>query len=243
MLSENTQEYPQAKSIKGLQVQLTSDAENLGVQHAAINISYNSMLTLSDHGASSTIPYTYEGNTYYFIKSTIDSIDNQVKSLTNNNILVNAILIMYATGLDDPDSPNKYMIHPNAFDGGTVYAVNLTDETGVRYYKAITSFLAQRYSEEDKQYGRIEGYIVGNEVGQNSTWNDAGPMLVGQYVKEYERQLRLTNAIVKQAWCNSRVYLSIDHFWNMGNPTTSTSLYDNKTIVDLLNEDCISGKF
>lgn len=240
VLSENREAYPQARSIKGLQVQLTSDAERLGVQHAAINIAYNQLLTVSDHGSGS-IPYAYEGQTYYFRKDVVNGIDNQIKSLTNNNTLVYGILIFYATGLDDADSPNRYIIHPNAFSGGTVYAVNLTDETGVRYYKAITSFLAQRYSRPDKAYGRLDGYIVGNEVGENSTWNDAGPMLVDQYVQEYERQLRLTNAVVKQAWANARVYISLDHFWNMGNSPVSTSIYDNKVIVDLLNRNSVRG--
>ncbi len=43
-LAENDYPFPQGKSKKGLQVQMTDDAEELGVSHAAINVSYNSML-------------------------------------------------------------------------------------------------------------------------------------------------------------------------------------------------------
>ncbi|OMF30781.1 hypothetical protein BK133_16740 [Paenibacillus sp. FSL H8-0548] len=234
-LATNTEEYTPTKSIKGLQVQIPSDAERLGVQHGAINIDYDSMLTLSNRGASS-IPYVYEGKTYYFIKNRVNDLDSQIKAMTDNGMAVSAILIAYRTRMNDADSPNKYIIHPDSTADGTVFAPNLTNEAGVGYYGAITSFIAERYSRPDKLYGSVMGYIVGNEVGQNKVWNNMGPKLLDEYVKQYERTVRLTYNIVKSKIENSRVYISLDHFWNAGESPDSEWLYDNKAIVDSLNK-------
>lgn len=240
VLAANTYPYTPTKSIKGLQVQLPADAERLGVQNAAINIAYDQLLTVSNHGYAS-IPYEFEGKTYYFRKDTVSGLDNQIKSMTGNGMAVTAILIMYRNEIADPDSPNKDIIHPDSTPDGTVYAFNTTNDIGVSYYKAITSFLAERYSRADKAYGRIMGYIVGNEVGQNKVWNNMGPKLMDEYVKQYERTLRLTYNIVRSRCENARVYISLDHFWNMGNSPDSLWVYDNKAIVDTLNNMTKNG--
>lgn len=232
-LAANKDPYPSTDSIKGLQVQLPADAERLGVRHGAINIAYNEMLTLTDHGDSS-IPYSYEGQTYYFRKNTIAGLDSQIKSMTDNKMAVTAILILYRTGMTDPDSPNKDIVHPDATAEGTVFAPNLTNETGVRYYEAITRFLAERYSRADRAYGRLAGYIVGNEVGQNKVWNNMGPKLLDEYVKQYERQLRLTYNIVRSVNAGSRAYISLDHFWNDYQSPDSQWIYSNRALVDAL---------
>jgi len=240
VLAANKEPYTPTKSIKGLQVQLPADAERLGVQHAAINIAFDQMLTLSGHQDAS-IPYTYNGKTYYFKKNYIASLDNEISSMTNNGMAVTVILIMYRSGLDNPDSPNKDIIHPDSTPEGTVFAPNLTNEIGVNYYQAITSFLAERYSRADQAYGRVMGYIVGNEVGQNKVWNNMGPKLVDEYVKQYEYTLRTTYNIVKSKMQNARVYISLDHFWNMANSFDSKWLYDNKMIVDKLSKVAKAG--
>ncbi|MBO7743635.1 hypothetical protein I8J29_05470 [Paenibacillus sp. MWE-103] len=240
ILAPNKDPYTPTKSIKGLQVQLPADAERLGVQHGAINIAYDQLLTVSDHGANS-IPYAFNGSTYYFRKSSVSDLDNQISSMTNNGMAVTAILILYRTGMTDPDSPNKDLVHPDSTPDGTVFAPNLTDETGVNYYEAITSFIAERYSRADKKYGRVMGFIVGNEVGQNKVWNNMGPKLLDDYVDQYERTLRATYNIVKSKMENARVYISLDHFWNAGNSPESQWVYDNKAVVDKLNKRAQEG--
>ena len=73
----------------------------------------------------------------------------------------------------DDTTPNRYLLHPDATEG-IVYAFNTTDELGTKYYKAITAFLAERYSREDEKYGRAVNYIVGNEVDAGETWYNMG---------------------------------------------------------------------
>ncbi|WP_139993433.1 DUF5722 domain-containing protein [Paenibacillus paridis] len=235
IMAVHTYPYTPTKSIKGQDVMLLTDAERQGAQHGAINIPYNQFLTLSDHGDSS-IPYEYEGKTYYFRKNVVHDFDNKIKSMTVNGMAVTGILILQRTGMDDPDSPNKDLIHPDSTPDGTVFAPNLTNEAGVNYYKAITSFLAERYSREDKAYGRIMGFIVGNEIGNNKVWNNMGPKLMENYMEQYERTLRLTYNLVKSQSFHARVYISLDHFWNDGHAPDAMWAYANKNIVDTLGK-------
>ncbi len=235
LLAQNNYSFPEAESKKGIQVQMTDDAEELGISHAALNVAYDKMLYRSNNHPDNTIEYEFAGETFYFKKNYVQGLDNQIKSLSTNDMIVSLILIMYNTDMNE-DTPNEFLIHPDAEPGGTVYAVNTTDDVGVKYYSAITNFLAERYTREDEKYGRAVNYIVGNEVGQNKVWNNMGPKLVWDYVDEYARTLRLTNTIVKSNYANARTYISLDHFWDENIPSDSMWKYDNKKIVNLLNE-------
>ncbi|WP_054955979.1 DUF5722 domain-containing protein [Paenibacillus dakarensis] len=232
VLAGNHEAYPEAQSIKGLQVQMTADAQELGISHAALNVPYNELMYKSNNHPENTIPYEVEGETFYFRKSRIEQLDIGVKSLSDNGMIVSLILIMYNT--KDPDSANEYLIHPDSEPGGTVYALNTSNEIGVKYVKAATQFIAERYSMPNGQYGRAVNYIVGNEVGQNKVWNNMGPKHVDAYVREYAQTLRLVDSIVKSTYANARTYVSLDHFWNEKLSDDSTWKYDNKVIVDRL---------
>ncbi|MBB6731679.1 DUF5722 domain-containing protein [Cohnella zeiphila] len=230
----NTEPYPTAKSIKGLQVQMTGDAQELGISHAALNVAYNQLTYKTNNHPDNTIPYEVEGKTYYFRKNQIEQLDRQIKSLSDNGIIVTLILIMYDT--KDPDSANEYLLHPDAQPGGTVYALNTSNAIGVEYVKAVTKFLADRYSMPNEPYGRAVNYIVGNEVGQNQVWNNMGPKTVDAYVRQYAQTLRLVDTIVKSAYANARTYISLDHFWDENLGGDSMWKYDNKVIVDQLTQ-------
>ncbi|WP_309119454.1 DUF5722 domain-containing protein [Paenibacillus sp.] len=233
-LAENTYPFPEAKSKKGLQVQYTDDAEELGISHAALNVAYDQMLYLTDSQPANTIPYEFQGKTYYFKKNVVENLDLQIKSLSDNDNIVSLILIMYRNL--DPNTPNHILIHPDSEPGGTVYAVNTKTAEGIGYYGAITSFLAERYTREDEAYGRAVNYIVGNEIGQNKVWNNMGPKLIHEYVEDYARTLRLTDTIIRSHYDKARAYVSLDHFWDENLPSDSLWKYDNKNIVDLLTE-------
>lgn len=232
VLASNQESYPEAQSIKGLQVQMTGDAQELGISHAALNVPYNELMYKSNNHPENTIPYEVEGETFYFRKDRIEQMDNGIKSLSDNGMIVSLILIMYDT--KDPNSANEYLIHPDSEPGGIVYALNTSNEIGVKYVKAATQFIAERYSMPNEQYGRAVNYIVGNEVGQNKVWNNMGPKHVDAYVREYAQTLRLVDSIVKSSYANARTYVSLDHFWNENLSDDSTWKYDNKVIVDRL---------
>ncbi|MCI1773886.1 MAG: DUF5722 domain-containing protein [Paenibacillus lautus] len=237
ILAPNTYPFPVAKSKKGLQVQMVGDAEDLGISHAALNVDYNNALYMNGAvNPANTFEYSYEGETFYFKKDWIEERDNSIKSLSDNGVTVSLILLMYKGGMDDT-TPNRYLLHPDATEG-IVYAFNTTDELGTKYYKAITAFLAERYSREDEKYGRAVNYIVGNEVDAGETWYNMGnDKTVREFVQDYARTVRITNTVVKSFYSNARVYISLTHNWDQQLPSTQIGSFDGRSIIDTLQSE------
>lgn len=236
VVAKNDYPFPTTESKKGLQVQMVGDAEDLGISHAALNISYNEALYLDGNvDPDNTLVYEYEGKNYYFNKNWIQTNDNDIKSLSDNNVTISLILLMYRDL--NPETPNAHLIHPDAGTSGIVYAFNTTNKLGLEYYKVITHFLAERYTREDEKYGRAVNYIVGNEVDDSEAWYNMGRKRIDEFVEDYARTVRITDAIVKSNYKNGRVYISLTHDWDHGLPPNSEMRFDGRAIVDRLNAE------
>lgn len=229
----NKEPLTRKKSVKGVGVLIPSDLEQLGVQYTTINVCLWALMTMTDHGTNS-VPYEFEGKTYYFVKSQIQMMDNTLTNASKNDMAVLGILIMNNSANNDVDSPAKYMVHPDAQPATNLVAINTTDSVGIQYYKALMSFLSMRYSRADNQYGHFEGYIVGNEIGASSAWNYMGQKTLNEYADEYTRWLRLTNTVVKQAWSSARVYSSFDCGWTKDD-------YGDDGFVGFANRDILNA--
>lgn len=228
-----TEPLPVRRSIKGVGILIPSDLERLGVQYTTINVLLWDLLTMTDHG-DDTIPYAFEGETYYFKKHHVEVMDNTLVTCDRNGISVLGILIMKNVNNDDPDSPARYYAHPETQDTNAMdlVAVDMTNMRAVQYYKAIVSFLTTRYTRPDRKYGRFEGYIVGNEIGTATCWNYMGIQSYESYLDQYWRWLRLTSTLCKQAWSLLRVYASFDHFWIERERQPDFVSFYNKDVLD-----------
>ncbi|MCQ6563364.1 DUF5722 domain-containing protein [Paenibacillus mendelii] len=232
--AENRFPFPTARSKKGLQVQMVDDAEELGLSHAAINVSYNSLMYKTGSNPADTIEYVVDGETFFFRKGAVEGLDRQIKPLSDNDIIVNLILLMY--DVVDPDSPNDYLIHPDAARGsGIVYAFNTTNAMGVKYFKAATEFLVDRYTRVDEKYGRAVGYIVGNEVDAQWDWANMGEKTVDQFMEQYERTVRIVYQAARKKYDNPRVYISLTQSWTQPIGSPATRYYKSRDVIDKMN--------
>ena len=93
------------------------------------------------------------------------------------------------------------------------YMFNAATERGYRNIRAIASFLAERYNGSNPNYGRVQNWIVGNEIN-NQYWNYIGQMDLKSYMTEFERGFRVFYSAIRSTCANDRVYLSLDHNWN-----------------------------
>ncbi|MGO1838415.1 MAG: DUF5722 domain-containing protein [Candidatus Microbacterium stercoravium] len=234
--AKNDFEFPEPPTKKGLQVQMTDDAEELGVGHAAINIAFDQLLQPEDLGSDKSIPFTYDGETYYFDREYAAASDQAIKPLSDNDMLVNLILIVYDNEKSNPGAPDL-LIHPDAARGqGTVYAFNTVDENS-RYFRATLAFLAERYSQEDESHGRAVGWIVGNEVNSPWAWQNQGEATVNTFMDDYERAMRWTYLETTREYDKARTYISLDHFWNGSlNPAQPYRYYGSRDLIDRLQE-------
>ncbi|MET3806153.1 hypothetical protein ABIB25_003162 [Nakamurella sp. UYEF19] len=228
----NTYPFPAIRDKKGLQVEMTDDAEQLGVRHGAINVAFNQLMLREPVAPAATLTFTTDGRTFFFDRAYIESLDGQIKALSDNGALVDLILILYADS--NPNSAFSELVHPDAVVGkGTVYAFNTKTALGLQYFKAGMQFLTQRYTRTDQRYGRALGYIVGNEVDSAYVWSNMGDQPLQSFLEYYQRAVRIAWLAARQAYNEPRVYVSLDHQWAVPvDPGQPLQSYAGKDVVD-----------
>ncbi len=212
--------YEEPLTKKGLLIELSqiADGFELGVGHVIINIPYNAIL-------GNGIEYTYEGETYHFNKEIIEDYDHTISMFSNKGMLVNAILL---NGWSDT-TPDLYYPGTAKTSAANYYHFNSRTEAGYKDIKAIASFLADRYSGKNSDYGRVQNWIIGNEVN-NQLWNYIGPMSLTDYVNEFERTFRVFYTAIKSTCANDRVFFSTDYNWM--NEANGSTKYNAKEFID-----------
>lgn len=239
-VAEHTMEYPSMVSKKGLQIFAplisTGEIEDLGIKHSTFDIVVNRLFGPTTNAAYPTINYTYNGKTYQLDGYYIRQVDGVIQALSDRGVVVSAIL------LNELDADCMQTTHPLARTKTTspYYMMNGADQNGVDYLSAAASFLALRYS--GIGCGRVDNWIIGNEVTARSEWNYIAPMDVVSYTEEYAKVMRLFYTGIKSVNANARVYISIDQTWNR-NLTTGTG-YDGRDVIDALSANSIAkGNF
>lgn len=223
-VAKNTEEYPDAMSKKGLLIELEmlSDANELGVKHTIINFPMHYLL--SDTG---TIEYKFNGKTYHFNETAVAKYDKMISAYSAKGIVVTAILL---NGWNDTH-PELHMPGIQKTSSANYYGFNVSTAEGYETTRAILSFVAERYSGAHDAYGRISNWIVGNEVN-NQTWNYVGAMDLASYTKTFERVFRVAYTAIKSQSKNARVFFSTDYMWKKTNTST---YYGARDFLDTFN--------
>ena len=209
-IAKDARPFPNPGSKKGLQIQMVDDAIALGVRHAGINLSLGPLIDLERKPGNPT--WVCEGETFAFRKSYLDSLN--VKKLSDEGMAVYLIVLAYETGRPAMDS---LILHP-AHDPkmpNKIAAFDTVTPRGVRQWRATMEFLADWFSRENNEHGRVAGYIIGNEVNVHWQWHSLGRMPRNAMVADYLRQTRLANAAVRKSSATARCYMSLTHFWTI----------------------------
>jgi len=196
--------YVEPPSKKGLLIELpeVADAFELGVCNVIVNIPVN-------HIMGNGIKYEYDGEVYEFSSRVISKYDQTISAFSNRKMNVTAVLL---NGFN-PSMPQLYFPGTRQKNGVHFYHFNTATGDGVRTLKAIATFLAQRYNGSNSEHGKIQNWIIGNEIN-NQEWNYIGPLGIHTYVKEYCRSFRLFYNAIRSTCANDRVFFSVDCNWN-----------------------------
>ena len=191
----DTAPFPQADSIKGLQVQMSDDALALGVRHATINVSLTPLLKTAD-------PFGGYNESY------LRSLDAQIEPLAKAGVVVYAILL--ATPSKDP-ARDRIVLHPDARPDYkyTIAAFNSVTAEGRRWFSGAVEMLARRWK------GKVWGWIIGNELNSHWLWYNMGLKPMEKSASEYEQAFRLAHTSIRRVSLNARTYISLDHHWKM----------------------------
>lgn len=233
----NQYAYPAVPSIKGLQVQMLDDASLLGIHHAALNCSLSELFYKNATVApANIIPYCFEGETYYFNKGAIETLDLEIKSLSDDGMNVTLILFYMGSLISDA-YPYEITRHPDYIDGAGA-AFNTTNRAGMQHWKAACEFLAARYTRTDQQYGRVLNYVIGNEVCTAGVWHDAGKKQINEFIDDYGRTFRIAYTAMRKYQANVRLHISLDNHWNsLYLPEEPLRNYTGKEITDFFHSE------
>lgn len=228
VVAKSDKPYEQPLTKKGLLVQLDmlSDAFELGVKHVNVNFNFAQIT------AGTGIDYTYEGKTYHFDKNQIAEYDKNISAFSGKSMMVTAIVL---NGWNDK---MPELIYPGVkkTDGALYYGFNTATKEGYETTRALMSFLAQRYNGENPAYGRVSNWIIGNEINNGRNWNYMGKMDIDKYVTEYVRAFRVAYTAIKAQQANAHVFFSVDMNWNDPNADQRTK-YSAKHIIDKINAE------
>src|SRR6476659_6907147 len=78
--------FPVPPSKKGLQVQMVDDALALGIKHAALNVNFAQLITVSP--AANDLAEHFEGVDFSFRRSYVEHLDRQIKTLSDHQVIV-----------------------------------------------------------------------------------------------------------------------------------------------------------
>ena len=192
-------------SKKGLQVQMVEDALALGVRHAALNIDLARLQASAD--APATVAHEHGGRTWRFDRAYLESLDAQIRPLAEHGVLVSLILLSIRSGDEDKDAflldARRDAAPPNG-----ICAPNLVGDEARAWHSAALSCMARRWP-------AAVNWIVGNEVNSHWWWWNMGRAGVDEVVAAYEDCVRLVHAAVAPENPAARVYVSLEHHWNM----------------------------
>jgi len=207
--------YPVAASKKGLQVELVDDALALGIKHAALNINLTGLY--AREATAGTLSYDFEGRTFHFNQGYVRQMDERIKPLSDAGVLVNLIVLAYASGKPEVDA---VMLHPDYITNApnNLGAFNTVTAEGRQWFSACLGYLAERWSDPDRRHGRVVGYIIGNEVNSHWWWANEGRVTMQQFAEDYLRTVRLAHMVIRRQSSWARVYLSLEHHWNIRYP-------------------------
>lgn len=180
----------------------------------AKNITCNWVITnfIAQHPIfGNNTPYEYGGKQYYINGGEIATWDNYLTFYEQHGIAVSAIILIPLGAADGSMTP--LFVHPDN-NGGYYSMPNMTTMESTNVYAAILNYLASRYN--GSGHGRIEHWIMHNEVDMGSTWTNMGnqPELV--YMDEYIKSMRLCYNIVRQYDQNASILGSYTHSWTYG---------------------------
>lgn len=194
---------------------MIDDAIVLGVKHAALNVDLAGLIDPS--GRPDSFEFGSEGTECRFRRGAVESLDRQCKALTDAGAVVTFILLNYK---NSDERVSKITLHPK-YDSSCpnhLSAFNTVTTEGRNYFRTAIEFLAQRYSRADGRFGRVWNYIVGNEVNSHWFWCNMGRVSMSEFADDYLQAVRITHGAVRRHSRNARVYVSLEHHWNIRYP-------------------------
>lgn len=226
--------YEKAKSKKGLGGFSTTrghieDLDELNITSATVNIWFAKFMFIKP--AAGRIKHVYNGKQYYFGQKQVEMFDSTFTTTARKGIITAAILLVDKAE-DCPDKEiGRLLQHPDMDPAGIYSMPNMTNPASVDCYAAALDFFAARYSRPDKKYGRLNHWIMHNEVDAGWEWTNMGEKSATIFMDTYIKSMRMCYAIARKYNPHSEVFVSLTHYWAW---TSHPRFYPSKDLMEIL---------
>ena len=211
-----------------------SDLDELDISYITINVYINDYIRLKP--SADSIPFDYNGTTYYAERKEVETYDRLMLSAAKRNIKV-AVILLIRTEQQSPDKAVGLMLeYPEMNPAGAYSMPNMTTNDSLHLYGAAVDFLASRYNRPDGRYGRIHYWIAHNEADSGQAWTNAGDKTLPEFVDIYMKSMRLIYYTARKYDKDAEVLISLTHYWNSrhGEP----NCFAPARLMELLLEYC-----
>ena len=172
------------------------DLDELNVTSATVNIWFARFMYTKP--APGRIEHVYNGKSYYFTEKDVVNFDSTFLKTARKGIITAAILLIdKAESCPDPEI-GRLLQHPDMDPAGIYAMPNMTNPASVDCYAAALDFLASRYSRPDKKYGRLNHWIMHNEVDAGWEWTNMGIKSASVFMDAYIKSMRMCYAIARK---------------------------------------------
>ncbi len=166
-----------------------------------------------------SVQYEFEGTTYYFDPSYCQSVQRILASLNTSGVCVYMRLTLKPTS---NEVLNAALCAPGWIQGSEA-AFNTDTPEGLKLYRAIFSFIANRWSH--KGDARVTGYIIGDSVNEARLhWSKTGASLE-QFAESYTLTLRSAFTSMRSASGPVRVMASVSSLLFDGFPSDNQNRF------------------
>lgn len=202
--AKNKTKYKLGKTKKGMQFcNNMQEIDACGAKNNFLN------LTVSYVFSNATVPYQYNGKTYYF--NNMEHYQQIVSECNKKGINVTMqILLDWVGGQTD-------LIDANARIAGAApyYSWNVTNNAAREKMEAVFCYIGNVFGKK-KCY--VSNWILGNEINNPGSWNYRGGMSTHAYFKAYAYAFRALSYAVRSQYSNARIFVCMDNFWNTAVP-------------------------
>jgi hypothetical protein len=210
--------------------------EELGLKHGSINIVLNDLISLEQDAGMRKA--TVDGREIFFNAGRVASIDRLVTGMRAQGITVAGVLLIF-----NRPAREHEIVHPEADPAGSYVMPNLVSPIATNLYEMTIRFLADRYSQVGEPHGRIDHWIVHNEIDAGWDWTNMGEQPLEVFLDHYMRSLRIVDAAIRTSNVHARAFIPLTHHWN-STVDLPWRWYPSKKIVDaMVRQGEVEGNF
>ena len=234
ILSDSFLTAPGSGEKKGVNEAVPFDDTD-GVRHVSVRIGLETLLSLGEEG----IAHVTDGKIWYFREDAVKALDEKLSSFASRGAAVTAVLTVSRS---EDAALNRVLLHPSASPDAEYSAFNTVTGEGAEALRAVTDFLADRYSAGKGLTGTsVICYTVGIAADRTASCFGMGEVTLAEAAKTYADAVRIVYNTVKARSSGASVCLSLDCDWNRGLTVHAAGVFDSRSMLEAVNAVLAEG--